>query len=202
MGSFARSDDEQPINQQCFNVPFWIDKTEVTQGQFSQFKGKMAKKPHFTGDNRPVEEITWFEARDFCDSRKAHLPTEVEWEYAASGPDSLAYPWGNTFDSSKAIWNKNSWGQTADVGISSARASWVGAVDMVGNVLEWTSSIYKPYPYDATDGRENEGDIGGNRVLRGGSWNLAPDELRTTVRFDYSPFDAGIATGFRCARSD
>ncbi|MBC6935116.1 MAG: TIR domain-containing protein [Chloroflexi bacterium] len=71
-------DNEKPVHEQCFDAPFWIDKYEVTQGQFSRLGGSKVIPNAFTGDNRPVENITWFEARDFCELRGMRLPTEAE----------------------------------------------------------------------------------------------------------------------------
>lgn len=193
--------DEQPVHQQCFDAPFWIDKYEVTQAQFRRLGGTQARPPYFSGNNHPVELITWFEARDFCALRGARLPTEAEWEYAARGPDSLVYPWGNTWNANNAVWNSQ---ETADVGSIPAGVSWVGALDMTGNVWEWTSSLYQSYPYDASDGRE--ADTGSRtdvlRVLRGGSWIIDnTDYLRAPFRFRNIPSLTSYGIGFRCARS-
>jgi formylglycine-generating enzyme required for sulfatase activity len=191
-----------PQHQQCFEAPFWIDRTEVTQGDFARLSGLQAERSWFSGADRPVQPITWFEARDFCALRGARLPTEAEWEYAARGPDSLVYPWGNAFDEDNAVWYDNSGGQTAPVGSRPAGRSWVGADDMSGNVWEWTSSLYEPYPYAAGDGREADtGD--GVRVVRGGSWNDDYDDyLRAALRSRNYPENWYNYFGFRCARSE
>src|SRR3972149_5664161 len=70
MGSEDDS-DEQPVHEQCFDAPFWIDRTEVTQADFARLGGVNDNGNCFDGDNRPVECITWFEARDFCALRSA-----------------------------------------------------------------------------------------------------------------------------------
>jgi len=193
---------EQPVARICLENAFWIDRTEVTQAQFAQFGGTAVTKPYATGNQRPVENVTWFEARDFCVKRGARLPTEVEWEYAARGPDGLVYPWGNTWDGNKVVWNRISSDGTANVGSILQGVSWVGALDLTGNVWEWVSSIFKLYPYDATDGRESVTDRSSQRVLRGGSWRSSqPTDLRVSVRSFSNP-DLGFDySGFRCARS-
>ncbi len=193
-------EDESPATRLCFDQPFWIDKTDVTQAQFKQFGGQAANSPGDVGDNRPVENITWFEAHDFCENKRdARLPTEAEWEYAARGPDDLIYPWSNTWDPAKAVWGT---GGTADVGSKPAGASWVGALDMSGNVWQWVSTLYKPYPYNKDDGRESESDTRSNRVLRGGAWNYGDtDNLRAASRYDNAPSSANLNYGFRCASS-
>ena len=192
-----------PQHQLCFEAPFWIDRTEVTQADFARLGGVQAEQSRFSGADRPVENITWFEARDFCALRGARLPTEAEWEYAARGPDSLAFPWGNAWKRDNAVWDGNSGGQTAPVGSRPAGRSWVGAEDMSGNVYEWTSSLYKPYPYAAGDGRE--ADTGSSRdverVVRGGAWLELTDFLRAANRFVSNPVDGAGSLGFRCALS-
>ncbi len=192
---------EKPRHKVCFTEPFWIDRTEVTQAQFQKFGGKAAKSPGIRRANRPVDRVTWFEARDFCDKRDARLPSEAEWEYAARGPDGLVFPWGNTFDQDKVIGNDKI-AAIADVGSKPKGASWVGALDMSGNLIEWTNSIYKPYPYDADDGRESSSDRKSYRVRRGGAAGNFPLNLRAADRIGLTPdFIMTEWVGFRCARS-
>jgi formylglycine-generating enzyme required for sulfatase activity len=199
--SSENNGNEKPITRICFDKSFWIDKTEVTQAQFRSLGGKAASKPAFTGDNRPVESITWFEARDFCAQRGGRLPTEAEWEYAARGPDGRDYPWANVFVEDMVVFAGNSKQQTADVGSKPRGASWVGALDMSGNVWEWTNSLERLYPYNAKDGRESNSDTKNRRILRGGSWfDLSHSFLRASVRvWDY-PWHESHNYGFRCAR--
>ncbi|GAB1422564.1 hypothetical protein MASR2M15_27980 [Anaerolineales bacterium] len=204
MGSKDGDSDEKPVHEQCFDAPFWIDKYEVTQADFDRLGGTQTTAPHFSGDQRPVEKISWFEARDFCELRSSRLPTEAEWEYAARGPDSLVYPWGDTWDADNTVWKRSDTQGTANVGSIPAGISWVGALDMSGNVWEWTSSLYKDYPYDPADGREadtgTETDV--LRVLRGGSWlSGGTGDLRSAVRNGYYPYNSYDNYGFRCARS-
>jgi len=191
-------------DEQCFEEPFWIDKTEVTQADFERLGGTQADPPDFEGDNRPIEDITWFEARDFCALRGGYLPTEAEWEYVARGPDELFFPWGNDWNANNAVWSRNPSQGTADVGSILAGASWVGALDMSGNVWEWTHSIFEDYPYVANDGRE--ADLGQETnipyTLRGGSWgNSNNGNLRSATRYRYFPLNWLNGRGFRCILS-
>ncbi len=200
--SQARS-NEQPQTQICFQQPFWIDQTAVTQAQFRQFNGSAAHSSYFSGDPRPVEQITWFAAKAYCEQQRGgRLPTEAEYEYAARGPDDLVYPWGNAFNGNDVVYYENSGLQTADVGSKPGGRSWVGALDMSGNVWEWTSSIYKPYPYDATDGREDNSDTNSERVLRSGSsLGNTPLDQRAASRGHIEPSSRTIYGGVRCVRS-
>lgn len=219
MGS-TQYNNEQPVHEQCFDQPFWIDKYEVAQAQFRRLGGIQANPSGFSGDELPVERITWFEARDFCELRDSRLPTEAEWEYAARGPDNLVYPWGNEWDGTLANHcdmecavenlgymgtnDTDGYGFTAPVGSYPAGVSWVGALDMSGNVWEWTSSLYEAYPYDAEDGREADTGSRTNirRVLRSGAWgNYDTGLLRAPFRSWYGPGYWGFEYGFRCARS-
>jgi formylglycine-generating enzyme required for sulfatase activity len=194
MGSESGNDDEQPVHQQCFESPFWIDMYEVTNAQYGS-------PGRWKGADRPREGISWLDAEAYCETRGARLPTEVEWEYAARGPDGLVYPWGDSFVAGNAVYKNNAFMQTANAGSHPGSASWVGAQDMSGNLWEWTYSLYGPYPYQATDGREAGADDGDNRALRGGSWFSTEHFLRTTARAQGGEGDANDYFGFRCARS-
>jgi formylglycine-generating enzyme required for sulfatase activity len=205
MGGEDGDADEKPVHEQCFEQPFWIDKTEVTNAQFAQFNGQAGRASNWTDPKRPRESITWFEARDFCLKRGARLPTEREWEYAARGPDNLTYPWGSDFVAADVVYRNNSNKQTVNVGSKPGGVSWVGALDMNGNVWEWVSTIYDqdrfPYPYKADDGRESNTDTNSARGLRGGSWFSNDNHVRAALRFRSNPSNRVTIGGMRCARS-
>jgi formylglycine-generating enzyme required for sulfatase activity len=202
MGLASGNNGEKPVNQQCFDTPFWIDTYEVTNGQFIRFEGVSSKNSLWGEANRPREQITWFEAQAFCALRGdgMRLPTEAEWEYAARGPSNLIYPWGNNWNPGNAIWKNNSNNKTSQVDNLTAGISWVGASAMSGNVREWVSSAYQDYPYNPIDGREVEhSNI--DRVIRGGSWKDSdPAILRATFRTSISPNSWYSHIGFRCVR--
>jgi formylglycine-generating enzyme required for sulfatase activity len=206
--SRGQFEDEAPQTQVCFEQPFWIGHYEVTNAEYGSSGA-------FPGDNLPRTNVTWNEAQAFCESRGGRLPTEAEWEYAARGPDGLIFPWGNEFEPSRLNYcdgtcsidqgwkdaaSNDGYPDPAPVG-SYDNVSWVGAFDLSGNVWEWTSTIYRPYPYDAHDGRENLTDSDGKRVLRGGSWNWIAADTRAAARDDYAgDFTRSDWYGFRCAR--
>jgi formylglycine-generating enzyme required for sulfatase activity len=201
MGSTTGDSDERPVTKICFDKPFWIDQLEVSQAQFGAHGGKADTSAGFPGDNHPIENITWDEARNFCGARSGRLPTEAEWEFAARGPDNLIFPWGDTFVAENLVYNANSNGQTADVGSIPGGASWVGALDMSGNVWEWTSSKYQPYPFNPDDGREDTtNDSGDMRVVRGGSWYDDSKAARTSTRNGLDPQSTNGDVGVRCVR--
>jgi formylglycine-generating enzyme required for sulfatase activity len=189
--------------RQCFDT-FWIDHTEVTQADFLRLGGFKHEANYFSGDKHPVESITWFEARDYCILQGKRLPTESEWEYAARGVDNNTFPWGEYWNENYAVWEFVDREGTLDVGSIPRGASWVGAMDMAGNVSEWTRSIFADYPYNPSDGRE--ADMGQRvdiqYISRGGTNynNAYASSLRSAYRFWNNPDNIDRYRGFRCVR--
>ncbi len=194
MGSEDGDPDEEPVHQQCFEFPFWIGRYEVTNSQYG-------RNGRFSGGELPREMVTWSEALEFCVARSTRLPTESEWEYAGRGPQSLRYPWGNDYRSTYLVDLSNSDSRPQSVGSREAGKSWVGAMDMSGNLWEWTSSVYLPYPYRNDPLHETITDGPSYRVMRGGSWKT-PNQERTRLSFrswaDSETMEDWL--GFRCAR--
>jgi serine/threonine-protein kinase len=192
-------DDEQPEHEQCINAPYWIDKYEVDQSNYVRLGGTNLRGNCFPGNNSPVECMTWFEAQTFCQKRGGRLPTELEWEYAASGPSDLYFPWGNEWNADVLVWKGNSSNVTASVGNYPNGRSWIGAYDMAGNVWEWVDSVYRDYPYSQSS--LNVASPGDRIVLRGGSWLDNPASIRTSNRIWDNPIGSLDRYGFRCVRS-
>jgi formylglycine-generating enzyme required for sulfatase activity len=195
--------DEKPTHQVTLTA-FWLDRTEVTNAQFARFiqAGNTARGDwrQYAGgkDQHPVVNVTWNDAVAYCRWADKRLPTEAEWEYAARGTDNRKYPWGSTWEDSRARFSGNRGGEaTAPVGSYPSGASPFGVLDMAGNVWEWVSSLYKPYPYSASDDREDL-NANGLRVFRGGSWGGDPWVLRSAVRSGVVPAGRFFNVGFRC----
>jgi iron(II)-dependent oxidoreductase len=164
-------------------------------------QGRLLAQPGF--ERHPVNEVTWNGARAYCGWRGARLPTEAEWEAAARGREGRRYPWGDEAPTAeRAVFARRS-NETEPVGSRPAGATPDGIQDLAGNVAEWTSSLYRPYPYRTDDGREDP-EARGERVTRGGDhvFDVSPEKLRGAFRGGFSrATDVGHRhIGFRCAR--
>lgn len=211
-------DDEKPPHQVSVEA-FYMDKYEVTVAQYQKF---LAANPSQTkpdnwneqlqNSNRPVVYVSWHDAVAYCEwlskqrGKRVRLPTEAEWEYAARGGLSgKKYPWGDEISSSQANYG-NRWDSEWSKGpgkylreVGSYAKNGYGLYDMAGNVWEWCSSLYKSYPYNRADGRENMS-ASDARVLRGGSWFSIPTNCRCAYRVRPAPTFRDVNVGFRCAQ--
>jgi formylglycine-generating enzyme required for sulfatase activity len=155
--------------------------------------------------NHPVVNITWFQATAYAKwlarvtGEAWHLPAEAEWAKAARGTDERSFPWGKRWDNERANTVESGIGTTTAVGSYPNGASPYGAQDMAGNVWEWCSSLYRPYPFRSDDGREDPRDAMNNRVLRGGSWADSARLARVTFRLRNQPDTVLAAYGTRLA---
>ena len=201
---------------QQLEVYEWV--AGLSQEQFKQEVGrqlaeKSRERPQYWNDaqynnpSQPVVGITWFEARAYCAwlaeilGKNYHLPTEVEWEAAARGPltdsgEARIYAWGDEWDANKANTIEGRVLKPSPVGVYDAvTSSPFGTSDQTGNVWDWTSTLYQPYPY-ADDGREDVY-AQGERVVRGGSWNDGSRVARCALRSRLVPDLFLNVIGFR-----
>jgi formylglycine-generating enzyme required for sulfatase activity len=173
--------------------------------------------------DHPINCVDWDQAAAYCAWRGKRLPTEAEWEYAARGADGRNYPWGNAAPSAplldlcgiecaamarrdlleewKAMYaGDDGWESTAPVGRYPGGASPFGALDMAGNVWEWTADWYSPYT--AAPSVDPRGaPTGTSRVSRGAGWaSRNPSKARAADRNWLDPKIRDCDLGFRCAR--
>ncbi len=190
---------------------FWMDRTEITNAQYEQcVVAEVCDVSAHKSDNRyngamqPVVGISWHDAEAYCAWVGGRLPTEAEWEYAARGPESLTYPWGNEWQPGLAnCWEvdcQDGYEYTAPVGSFPAGASWVGALDMAGNVREWVMDWYGNYPSEQQVNPTGP-TSGEYRVLRGGSWANPLAFNRCSYRVGYDPGFRYNNRGFRCVQT-
>lgn len=164
--------------------------------------GRFAPDPGY--ENNPVAEVSWAAAGAYCAWRGARLPSEAEWEAAARGTGGRRFPWGDAPLTPQRAVIAGRAGETTPVGSAPAGATPEGLLDMAGSLAEWTSSLYRPYPYRVDDGREDPA-APGERVTRGGEYYYQPtaDKLLAWHRtgFSRNPQGGHRHIGFRCVRS-
>jgi formylglycine-generating enzyme required for sulfatase activity len=169
-------------------APFRIMAHEVTQAQYKLEIGKNPSKFSSCGNDCPVEQVTWDEAKAFCAKIGGRLPTEQEWEYAARAGTLTEYYCGTDCLDTAAWYDKNSNGQTHPVDKKQSNA-W-GLFDMLGNVSEWVEDCYSSGYDSSPDCR--------NRVVRNGSWSDGAGFLRVSERLGLGLAHRDPNVGFRC----
>ncbi|MCK9210237.1 MAG: SUMF1/EgtB/PvdO family nonheme iron enzyme [Ignavibacteriaceae bacterium] len=218
MGSESGDPDEKPAHNVSLNS-FSISKYEVTFNQYDLFCEATGRtKPNDNGwgrGNKPVTNVSWNEANDFCQwvtnqtGKTVRLPTEAEWEFAAKGgklSNGFLYSGGDSLN--EISWNfSNSVGQTHTVGAK--KGNELGVFDMSGNVWEWCLDWFDENYYGVASNLNPKGPTNGSqKVIRGGSWTsftvpqgegeIVVNGCRVTDRSNSAPSVKSADFGFRC----
>jgi formylglycine-generating enzyme required for sulfatase activity len=216
---------EQPQHDVCLSEGFWISAHEVTNAEFDEFvaaggyttpewwspagAGWLSRQntdrlpvdcAEDAGPDQPRVCITWYEAEAYATWRGGALPTEAQWEFAARGPNSWVYPWGNEWDAERA--NVVDSDGLLAVGSLPDGRSWVGADDMAGNAMEWVQDWWaNGYRPDAVT--DPTGPARGQiKVEKGGWWGSNPVVARSAYRhFEDPPTYQDHHIGFRIVRA-
>ncbi|WP_447599163.1 SUMF1/EgtB/PvdO family nonheme iron enzyme [Nitrospira sp. Nam80] len=212
MGTEDGLPDARPLHR-VYLSNYLIDRYETTNGQYRQcVDGGTCAPPRDRGAfddparlQYPVVNVTWAQARAYCQWSGKRLPTEAEWEKAARGTDGRRYPWGNNETvieqhQSKGGDAKLTANGLGPVGTPSATASPYGVYDLVGSISEWVKDWYADDFYAASSSRDPQGPLRGSfRVLRGAGWNERLPELRVSYRGWDDMTYWGPTLGVRCA---
>ncbi|MBD2037536.1 ergothioneine biosynthesis protein EgtB [Leptolyngbya sp. FACHB-321] len=227
--SLEALDNERPVHR-VYVETYWIDRAPVTCKQYQAFmsaggyqeprwwsdegwawlQSAQVIQPLYWSDapdraNHPVCGVSWYEADAYARFVGKRLPTEAEWEKAASWNPIVkqrqTYPWGEAVPSEHDCNCNHAVGQTTPVGAYPAGTSPFGCEDLLGNVWEWTNSWFdrytgfEAYPYRGYSEAYFDGQ---HRILKGGSWATQPSSLRCAFRNWYHPHVREIFAGFRC----
>lgn len=225
MGMEDGPEFDQPVNLVYLNS-YYLDQYEVSNSHYRQcvtagacISPKDAEFENYadylnspTYDDYPVVNVSWYQAKAYCEWRGARLPTEAEWEKAARGDSGFIFPWGNNFVTTNLNFcDKNcsqSWAMleaddgyayTAPVTAFPWGQSSYGLYNMSGNVAEWVDDWYQAYPGGNPAASADFGET--DKVVRGGSWfDPPPFMIRADHRFSLWPEASYDLVGFRCAR--
>ena len=209
MGSEEGDVDEKPVHLICLSA-YWIGQTEVTNAQYAACvrAGACAPPRDRTAfddpalADHPVTWVSWFDAAAFAEWIGAALPTGAQWEFAARGPESWVYPWGNNPASCDLANLERCTDGTRPVGSYPAGASWVGALDLAGNVWEWVNDYYgRDYYASLADGMIDPSGppYGDMHNVRGSSWQNEAHYARAFYQGGNYPEYAVNVLGFRIA---
>ena len=224
MGSSLGGSNERPAHSVDLSA-FWIDETEVTNRMYAlcvtekkcnlPYNLSSLTRTSYYGnpqyENFPVVHVFWKDAKTYCQWAGRDLPSEAQWEKAASwkpssfgeGQDegeAMTYPWGNDMPNASLLNYSRYLGDTSEVGSYPSGASPYGALDMAGNVWEWVNDFYDPDYYKNSPPFDPPGPAFGDAYgLRGGSWNSAKGSVRASYRGNGSTGHINFDTGFRCA---
>ena len=208
------SEVEKP-GREVYLDAFRIDTYEVTVADYRRCveAGKCSKKNLSKYDicnsnksdrtDHPINCVDWNQALRYCTWLEKRLPTEAEWEKAARGAEGWVYPWGNTWDASKANTSEGKLGRTAKVGSYPSGMSPYKVQDMAGNVWEWVQDRFAVDYYQNGPARNPQGpDTGERRSVRGGCFAFNRGYARVAYRSGLPPGYINVGLfGFRCASS-
>ncbi len=226
MGSELGDKNEIPVHKVAISRSFWMSKYEITKGNYYEIMG-MRNLQFFSSKQRPIENVTWFEAIKFCSSlskkegledcykllpndkvecdftKKGYrLPTEAEWEYACrAGSKTECYSGNDLFVFELVAWFKdNSDNETHEVGLKESNS--FGLYDMHGNVWEWCWDGYSIHYYKESPEIDPTGvNTSANKVIRGGSWFSNAQFCRSAFRVYVPPEIKSDDRGFRIVRT-
>ena len=231
MGSERRAADEKPMHKVYLDA-YYIGKYEVTNAEYYAFWVSDASRRHTPENfahlphigewparakqfpNHPIVGVSWHDAKAYAEWQGMRLPTEAEWEKAARGYTDRTWPWGNAMEpyANTSAAEDGYENQLAPVGSFPKGKSYYGALDMAGNVWEWTADWYSDVYYwrslQANDNASRSAkrnppgpDVGSWRVIRGGSYIDALPRCSTTFRFYLYPRLKTSFVGFRLAKT-
>lgn len=225
-------DNERAVHRVNLET-YWIDRYPVTCGQYQRFmeaggyqnpiwwsaagwewlQSELVTQPlywsnHPCWTNHPVCGVSWYEAEAYARFVSKRLPTEAEWEKAAGwdveNRTRCTYPWGEAALDSDRANHDNIFSQTTPVDAYPDGQSTYGLHDTLGNVWEWTASVFQgyegfvSYPYAGYSKVYFDGQ---HQILKGGSWATRPWALRCSFRNWYYPGVRQVLAGFRCAKN-
>ncbi len=205
MGAADSRADESPEHPVLLNA-YYVDRTEVTNGQYLECvnaggctRSGSSRVGVASFEKYPVVLVTWSQAQTYCEWAGKRLPSEAEWEYAASGPDNFAWPWGNSFDSRLSAAGAP---DVQPAGSYPQGASPFGAMDMAGNAAEWVLDTYSQSFYASSPpANPFNSDDGATKIFRGGSFGNTDGSFYTTSRrYPKSRLFSDVDIGFRCAK--
>ena len=196
------SEGWEAVNREQWRAPmYWeLHDGEWMIRDFSGLASAESRK------DEPVTHVSFFEASAFAKWAGKRLPTEAEWEraacYDARRKTSNAFPWGNTEpDNGKTNLFENGYWSVAPIGAFPEGANSYGCHQMIGDVWEWTTSDYVPYPGFTSEFDEyNDKWFVNQKVLRGGSFATPQLHIRSTYRNFFHAHERWMISGFRCAR--
>ena len=195
-----------------------MDTYETSVGKYKAYLKELKKPiPFFlkdddlSGDSQPVYKVNWKSANEYCIHVGKRLPTEAEWEKAARGWDTRFYPWGNELPEEGGVYRANyspvtargmdGYLYTASVDSFENGVSPYGIYNMAGNIGEWTADWYDAEYYKVKVKKNPKGpEEGKERVVRGGGYDVAYQNLLLTVRIAAKPRVSNNFIGFRCAK--